>query len=185
VSTAIALGVLGRGDPGANGNSMNPVSSTVSQYVSEKMMINSLLGPQSSVLRLQLQPAGATYAAQQQLSGVAAEFAVAAAIVKSNRRLFQGHCDLAHELAAAHHQHLLDGAPGGGQSVPEHFKDAGDASPRVRRRQSGGSMAALQNGHDPHDEQQCEQVEAAADARQSSSFDVDELLSWSKHNLDC
>lgn len=173
VQSAVLLGVLGPGSYDSGVSSSTRISSSrYSLSQADRDLIQGILG--AGGMRLQLQPAGPVLGA-----GVTAAYKAAAQAVADTGRVFQGEIDLALELAMLqslqeHQQHQRRqqpvGAPGQGWAGGWGFQHADSAvGQRLLQQQQ-------------IEEQEAHAREGRATAS-TSSFDIDELLTWSATNM--
>ena len=171
VQSAMLLGVLGPSSYEASSGSSSGSRYSLTQ--AERDLIQGILG--SGGMRLQLQPAGLTAG---QLPGVAAEYRAAAQAVSDTGRMFRGEMDLALELAMLqslqeHQQHQQrqqdrgEPAPGKEWGLAWHGHGATAGTTVVQHGQAASPGA----------------VTAARATASTSSFDIDELLTWSHTHM--
>lgn len=176
VQSAVLLGVLGPGSYDSGVSSSSRIgSSRYSLSQADRDLIQGILG--AGGMRLQLQPAGPVLGA-----GVTAAYKAAAQAVADTGRVFQGEIDLALELAMLqslqeHQQHQRRqqpvGAPGQGQGWARGWG--------FQHADSAVDQRLLQQQHQV-EEEEGRPREGRATAS-TSSFDIDELLTWSTTNM--
>jgi len=170
VQSAMLLGVLGPGSYDSSSSSSSRIGSRYSLSQADRDLIQGILG--AGGMRLQLQPAGV---AANQLAGGAGEFKAAAQAVADTGRVFRGEMDLALELAMLQslqehqqHQHRQQHGKGGelwGSAWDAHGQGA------AGQQQQPGDMVGLGA------------ASAARATHSTSSFDIDDLLTWSHTNM--
>jgi hypothetical protein len=172
VKSAMLLGVLGSPgsyDSSSSSSSGGRLSSRYSLTQADRDLIQGILG--AGGMRLQLQPAGPV----GQVPGIEAAYKAAAQAVADSGRMFHAGLDLALELAMLqslqehqHHQRRQHGAPG----------DSTGCGPGSWGAHEGGAAGASSQEH--------QQVDSGGDGPRvttTSSFDIDELLTWSHVNM--
>lgn len=168
VQSAMLLGVLGPGS--YDSSSSSRIGSRYSLSQADRDLIQGILG--AGGMRLQLQPAGV---AANQLAGVAGEFKAAAQAVADTGRVFRGEMDLALELAMLqslqeHQQH-------------QHRQQHGKAGELWGGAWDAHGQGAAGQQQQPGDVGRLGAAPAARATHSTSSFDIDELLTWSHTNM--
>lgn len=173
VKTAYLLGVLGHASAGSSSSSSVGLSLSQPHSLTQadKDLISGILGPGG--MQLQLQPAGP---AAGHLRGVAAAYRAAAAAARGSRCVFRGEVDLARELAALNsssstsmHDSSAAAAVRGGAQRQQQQLQRGE-----RQQHAAGASAAGAAGSSS--------VGSPAAAGRTS-FDLDELLTWTTNNM--